>query len=248
MTSKFKFPGETKVKNTERVDDMVPCRLLTCHRHYSRSNPKPDCVTIHKDCFDLLRRACAVFEVEYSQVADLIWIVAAWRRPAATSAPTRLSAHPYPMFDMKFLRVLSRACGLPHLARMPFDILQHIQAYSADAPFWRPIQVMVFFETVRNLTLGPTLTVPVAQLEGWECDKPILPYSSPKLDPIIRVTIDAHGISKIERLPEMPVYTGEVSRDRLFIVEPAVMFAKDIATIKVRASLSCWLTTLIPCH
>lgn len=175
-----------------------------------------------------------------SDFNDLVWMVAAWRKPAATMAPTRLSARGMSMLDSRFLGPVAQAFGMPQLASMPFDILVYIQEYSADGPFWRAIRVMVFLDIVMNLKPGPPVDVALTKLETWARDQPIQPYmdGSSELGPVIRIHVDVHGIQKIERLPEMPMYSGECYHDRLFLVGEEYEFKSAMGTIKVCLALA----------
>lgn len=191
-------------------------------------------MTVHWDCCNALIKVAAKGGV-HDTFRDLVWMVAAWRKPGASMAPTRLSASNMSMFDTRFLARVAQGCGIPQLANMPVDVLLSIHEYSADSVFWRPIQAMVFFETVMKLQMGPSLLVPFTQLDTWARGQPIMPYRSSKLDPIIRITVDVHGIKKVERLPWIPTYTGECYHDRLFIIAEEKDFGATVGMIKVRA-------------
>lgn len=180
-----------------------------------------------------MEQACESDGIDIGGIKDLMWVAAAWRRPAWSLAFTRLSVPPLSMVATKQMGVIARSCGMPQLALLPNEILLTIQKFSIDSAFWQAVQSLVFLKTLMGMKAGPTLTVPFPQVESWERDQSMLPWSRSRLEPIVRITIDVQGIEKVERLPVMPRYSGECSHDRLYIVEEEGAFASTSANIKV---------------
>ncbi|MBE3048627.1 hypothetical protein IMZ48_40230 [Candidatus Bathyarchaeota archaeon] len=228
-TEAFNYPADTAPDSPIHLENEILCRTLTCRKP---GHLKMEHVTIHDDCQMVLWEAALEKGVGH-EFPDLVWMAAAWRKPAPMLAPTRLIDSSTSMLDSRFLGPAARDLGFPLLANMPLELLLHIRGYSADAPFWRRTRVMAFLENVRSIKLGPTLSMPFTQIETWIRDEPVLPYRSSKLDPVIRITVDVHGIKNVERLPEMPTYNGETFHDRMFIVAPKEVFNTTTATLKV---------------
>ena len=227
----FDFPRQT-VTGSSTFEANILCRQLDCRKHCTHRF-RIEYVTVHWDCLQTVKQACEHQGIDIEDLKDLVWVAAAWRRPASSLALTRLAVPPVSMLHTKHMEVIARSCGMPRLATLPPEILISIQRFSINATFWQAVQSLVFLHTVMALKPGPTLTVPFSQIEAWERDQPILPWSRLRLEPIVRITIDLHGIEKVERLPVMPRYTGECSNDRLYIVEEEGAFVSTTANIKV---------------
>ena len=230
----FNYVADTAPDSPIYVEKEILCRTLTCRE---LGHVPTEHVTIHEDCYMILSAAAKEKGVEI-ECSDEVWIVAVWRKPAPKLAPTRLIDSGLSMLDSRFLGPAARDVGLPPLANLPLELLLHIHGYSADAPFWRRTQVMAFLEMVMSLKLGYTLSIPFTQIETWVRDGPVLRRGSAKLDSIIRITVDVNGIRTVERLPEMPTYSGETIHNRMFIVDKEEVFSSTTATIKVCLSPS----------
>ena len=216
-------------------EENLLCRQLDCRKHCTHRF-RSEYVTVHWNCVQTVKQACESDGIDIGVIKDLMWVVAAWRRPASSLALTRLSVHPLSMVATKQMGMIARSCGMPQLAMLPNEILLTIQKFSINSGFWQAIQSLVFLETVTAMKAGPTLTVPFTQVESWERDQSMLPWSRSRLEPIVRITIDVHGIEKVERLPVMPRYSGECPPGRLYIIEEEGAFASTAANIKVSPS------------
>ena len=214
------------------MDESTLCRQLDCRKHCTHRF-RIEYVTVHWNCLQIVKHACESDGIDIGSIKDRIWVAAAWRRPAASLALTRLSVPPVSMIATKQLGLIARSSGMPQLATLPNEILWTIQKFSINSPFWQAVQSLVFLQTVMGMKPGPTLTVPFMQVESWERNQSILPWSRSWLEPIVRITIDLHGIEKVERLEVIPRYSGECSNDRLYIVEEEGAFASITASIRV---------------
>ncbi|KAI3326612.1 hypothetical protein HD806DRAFT_487712, partial [Xylariaceae sp. AK1471] len=105
------------------------------------------------------------------------------------------------------LKELFNVCKLPHLYKLPLEILQMIQSYSKHALIWRGILAFNLAAYISNKTAGSLSTIPLQDIIYWERGNQPQVMLSPSL-PLIRITVDLIGISKIERTSCQP-YEGE---------------------------------------
>ena len=233
ISDSFNFPGQTDPGGTPLLlEENILCRQLDCRKHCTH-RLRIEYVTVHWNCLQTVKQACKSDNIDIGSIKDRIWVAAAWRRPASSLALTRLSVPPTSMIATKQMGVIARSSGMPQLVTLPNEILLTIQKFSINSAFWQAVQCLAFLQTVMGMKPGPTLTVPFMQVESWERDQSISPWSRSRLEPIVRITIDLHGIEKVERLQVVPRYSSECSNDRLYIVEEEGAFASITASIRV---------------
>ncbi|KFA81328.1 hypothetical protein S40288_08298 [Stachybotrys chartarum IBT 40288] len=62
------------------------------------------------------------------------------------------------------------------------------------------------------------ISIPLSEILAWERGGlPVLAYATPP-KPIVRLTIDSHGVRKVERLPKKPLYRGQRSDSAVFVI------------------------------
>ncbi|KAB5540444.1 hypothetical protein GE09DRAFT_1225889 [Coniochaeta sp. 2T2.1] len=80
----------------------------------------------------------------------------------------------------------------------------------------------------------PLLTVPLRELVFWErggeFERLAEGVRSPL--PILRITMDCAGISKLERLPKLPTYTGEYTTRFAFVIQDEASIPHVAAQLK----------------
>lgn len=154
-------------------------------------------------------------------VNRLLWTVSgSWLRGAAPGTKRNLSVTP--MVDKNTLRRISRFCGFPRLYTLPLELLEMIRQQSRHSLVWKCIPALKLADCVSTLQPDPLLTVPLRDVLSWERGgklECVAESRSPPLPPILRLTVDSLGISKVERLPALPVYTGECASHLALIVE-----------------------------
>lgn len=96
-----------------------------------------------------------------------------------------------------------QALGIPRLGQLPTEIALIIQSYSFDSILWRLYTTLSVAKQASsgNGSFQDLKTFRIGEISAWERgEEPILANDSPQ-DPIIRLTLDAYGIRKVERLP-----------------------------------------------
>ncbi|KAL2675433.1 hypothetical protein Neosp_011618 [[Neocosmospora] mangrovei] len=175
-------------------------------------------VAIHADCYAVFMLNC-----ESERAMDRIWVASAWRDPWRRAPELYLD-------DGSFTAPrpsTAESIGIPELAKLPMEIIQHIRSYSLEAPYWRYCTV----QDLAQRSTAPTAfqSFPLHEVSAWERGgEPLLAADTSQL-PIVRVLVDSHGISKLERLPDWPEHVASLSDTRrvyVFIDERRV---KDIS-------------------
>lgn len=203
------------------------CRYPDC----KQCAASPEFAPIHFDCCEVFKQRCSVSP---SGALNRLWVLAAWRNPWRGAQPTHLSA---PMVDKDTLRTMSGFCGLPRLYTLPLELLEIIRQHSRHSLLWRCIPALQLADYVSATEPEPLLTVPLRELLFWERGRksePVIgsPESRTPL-PGLRLTVDSVGISKVERLPRPPVYTGEYSSRSAFIVQNEGTISQVVVQLKV---------------
>ena len=125
------------------------------------------------------------------------------------------------------------------MCRLPRELLDMIQLDSKRSLFWRHISVVQFASCVTGTTPEPVISFPLGQILSWKRNEYPKDITSEEELPIIRLTIDVEGISRVERLPCVPVYTGECNNSLGSIVH----LASDVSGIAVQVKVG-----MITCH
>lgn len=205
----------------------------------------PETVTVHNQCFCIYMHEAAPtrgsFVAEYR-----LYNIGLYRNPWPRALPLSL-ANSYYMSRTALSKTAS-ACGIPQLAEYPAELLEMIRQYSTHSLFWRAISAVALAERVCATGPEPLLIVPLYEIDRWERGgmlerwQPLedIPTTNAKLDglsldasppspssrrAVVRLTIDAEGIQKIELLPDRPPYVRERTESVAYMVE-------ELATLK----------------
>ncbi|KAH8786028.1 hypothetical protein F5883DRAFT_636918 [Diaporthe sp. PMI_573] len=172
---------------------------------------------------------CTYMKTSYGRiVGNIFYILAASRivwvqmkthfmGPAsATAGATRAR-----QTSKSWLARIPRDSDLAGLRSIPEELLDMIKQFSPHAYLWRVVSILAL--TPRPISAPLPQTLALDSIESWQRgDREVAGLGDER--PIIRITIDPHGIQAIERLPELPKVTSESFRHRLYIVE-------DLATL-----------------
>ncbi|KAK4102523.1 hypothetical protein N658DRAFT_566091 [Parathielavia hyrcaniae] len=200
----FAQPGHT----ITRVNGCLLCRYPDSRRCAA----SPEFAPIHFDCFEIFRQQCSV---SASVAMQRLWIVASWRNPWRGARPVHLTA---PMVDKDTLGTISGFCGLPRLCTLPLELLEMIRQYSEHSLLWRCIPALQLADNVSATEPEPLLTVPLQEVHFWERGGKLI--------------LDSDGISKVERLPGPPSYTGECTSRTAFIVQDEASVSQVVVRLK----------------
>ncbi|KAB5576478.1 hypothetical protein GE09DRAFT_623594 [Coniochaeta sp. 2T2.1] len=138
------------------------------------------------------------------------------------------------MVDKDTLRTISGFCGLPPLDTLPPELVEIIRQYSRHSLLWRCVPALQLAAHVSATKPGPLLTVPLRDLDSWERGGKFerLAEGTRSPLPILRITLDWAGISKLERLPKLPTYAGEYTNRFAFIVQDKASIPHVAAQLK----------------
>ena len=140
-TNPFPFPPAS-MRKLLLVDDQLVCRNLNC-RICARAKG-PEWIAIHTDCYHLYR-SCA--KRSESKAHDLLFMIASWRNPWTGAEPIYLD----PGINQAELIKVSEKFQLPHLQKLPMELLDMIRKEQPHVPFWR-------FQFV--ISLSPSIKLP----------------------------------------------------------------------------------------
>ncbi|KAI1206000.1 uncharacterized protein F4807DRAFT_242178 [Annulohypoxylon truncatum] len=187
QTRAFLFPDVEPTITT--VDGFQLCRRPKC----KICAASPHFIPVHYECFHIFQQCC----VENISVLDRLWTMAAWRSPWRRARPIYLFRN---QPDLNSLKAISHTCQLPQLCKLPIELLVIIHGYSEHALLWRAVSAHSLASHVSSTSPEPLFTMPLGNILSWKrggklekcCDN-----SSSRM-PIVRLTIDSDGISKIE--------------------------------------------------
>ncbi len=181
------------------VNGRILCRRNKCNQCVSA----PEFIPIHYDCYQIFR---GNMNLDESEALDLLWTIGSWRNPWSRAQPIYLGD----AIDQVGLERISKISGLSDLCRLPPELVGMIRDLSPHQLFWRSIFVIALSSKIPQLR--PLSRSPLNRVLSWERGaSPVLTSSVP-LPPLIRLTIDIHGINKIERLHERPVYNSRIMK------------------------------------
>lgn len=202
------------------------CRLRDC----KTCSLSPEFVLVHYDCYEIFRQKCAL---QGADALHRLWILAAWRDPWQGARPIFTSSGP--VVDIARLQTMGRVCGLPHLHSLPMELLLMIQGYSRHALLWRSVSVLRLADHVSDTEPEPLLVTSLCKVSSWERGGKLELLKLPSPPPVVRLTIDSEGISKIERLSHAPEYSRCCYDHSAFIVENGASVSGFGVQFKVRA-------------
>lgn len=174
---------------------MLLCRRPKCW-HCARS---VEAAVVHADCLELVLRECTA-----SEPLNQLWTVAAWR------VPWRWAPHLF-LDDADVLlpsSSVAEGIGMPGLGLLPSEIIQAIRNCSADSLYWRYITALDLGRYLSAFAPEGLISVPLNAILTWDRGAGMdLAVASPQR-PFMQLTIDSHGIKRIERLLIKPPYSG----------------------------------------
>lgn len=131
------------------------------------------------------------------------------------------------------LEALCDICEFSQLYKLPFELRRIIQSYSEHAWLWRSALVFDLAARISRETLNSLFTMPLKDIVSWERGKRPQDASSLPSLPLMRIVVDAVGISKVERISVQP-YKGECHNRCVYMVEHEEAISRYRAQFKVR--------------
>lgn len=197
------------------VNGRILCRRNKCNQCVSA----PEFIPIHHDCYQIFR---GNVNLDESEALNLLWAIGSWRNPWPRAQPIYLSDS----INQVGLERISEISGLSDLHRLPSELVDMIRDLSPHQLFWRSIFVISLSSKIPQLR--PLSRSPLKEILSWERGALPVLTSAPVL-PLIRLTIDVHGINKIERLHEWPLFNSYTTNQSAFILE----HIRDVSQIYV---------------
>ncbi|KAM4066686.1 hypothetical protein HRG_000747 [Hirsutella rhossiliensis] len=194
------------------------------HLHCRMCAAAPESATLHTDCLSVFRAKSRALDAK-SSLARL-WTAATWRSPWHR-APV---LHLLPAVDVSAgLAHAAAAWNLPQLPRLPPELVGMIHRQSHQSPLWRHSSASELACALSEAYDHEPLTVPFNRIEHWRRGELPKTAEAPRggtNEGLVRLTIDSHGLRRIERL-QAKALNSSVSRSHSFayIVEAAKMFS-----------------------
>ncbi|CAI4215870.1 unnamed protein product, partial [Parascedosporium putredinis] len=108
-----------------------------------------------------------------------------------------------------------------------------IRYHSRRSLLWRCVSAFQFADVLSATNPVTLLSIPLRDILFWEREGKLKRRTeSASLLPILKLTLDSDGISKVERLPGPPTFTGECRTSSAFIVQHEASMSKVMAHLK----------------
>ena len=244
-TRPFYYLGRDGASQRAPIDGYRLC--YTTESRCIECRDEPMAVTCHTFCIYLFRTGYERFQRDTDEKAmeakmfGRLWTIGAWQWRLRHDPPAVLADTSNPLTHSQTQRIVLRhfanGSGLPELSKLPAEMGLEIYQWSSRCRFWRYATVMRLGIQSALQREGPLITLPLAQIRSWKrhpflLDVVSLPFisadfpaedtflSSVAMPPFVRITIDCHGISQIERLKERPSACSSTASSKLaFILE-----------------------------
>ncbi|KAM7188070.1 hypothetical protein V8F33_010833 [Rhypophila sp. PSN 637] len=243
-TKPFPYPlvhyTEAKVEN-KQLCTRPGCELYRLPGFQRRI---PEAVTVHYACFSIYMHE-AVPTLGRDEAERRLFTTGLYRNPWPRAHPLSLTDTYY--MSRSALSKTASISGLPQLGAYPAELLEMIRQSSNHSIFWRTISVIALAERLCATSRNSLLVVPIYEIDSWERGGMLerwtppddLPTADSELDnlsleattslsprrAVVRLTIDAEGIQKIELLRDRPPYIRERTASTAYMVE-------ELATLK----------------
>ncbi|KAE8442169.1 hypothetical protein EG329_003757 [Mollisiaceae sp. DMI_Dod_QoI] len=197
--------------NIQRASGRILCRYPDC----KRCATSPEASSMHAECFEIFTRDWTL-----GKALNLLWIATAWRNPWRGAPDLRL--HSKINIALSNLPATEKHC-IPQLSLLPPELIRVIQKYSE-----RCILALDLVYRLSAVASNDLVSVPLRGLSTWQRgDWPIAAVAP--AGHIIRLTIDCHGIKKIERLSKYPPCTGSRFDNMAFVIQEESHFDDVVA-------------------
>lgn len=193
-----------------------------------RHGVSTETATVHRDCQVLFVRHCNI-KHKLRYLLELSTWQYPWRNATCIE---RLE-----IYHLERVRQSAeRICNLPILSAQPPEIREHIWNYAQGNCFERYGAVLNLVEDMSDASLAThSLAASLRDIYAWSRGGQPVVQQDIK-DPIIRMSIDARGIFRIERLSIMPPKTRFRSEGLVYIVERVDRLSETMARFLVRPS------------
>lgn len=215
------------------ASQVVVGRWLLCRRFFCpECNHSPEAVTFHPDCLQLFMRSCTCRDA-----LERLWVAVVWSKALAGAKTKPLRLRKGTSTLSSAFAFVARTCNLPQMKRLPPEIRDIIQELSEPCHLLRYVGVL---ESAWRLSACPSeelSSLPLSQVSSWARGSPpeLVGENTVPL-PVIRCTIDALGLKRIERLAARPDFEAKRYDSMVFIVEAEDLFYDAAVQFKVLVS------------
>ncbi|PTB70705.1 hypothetical protein BBK36DRAFT_1086258, partial [Trichoderma citrinoviride] len=184
-----------------------------CYPNCSRCLASPECSLIHSGCYAVFRAASGTKNTK--ALHRRLWLFTAWKRPWTVARPLCL---PIRSMHAAVLKQATESLGLPNLFKLPAELLDQIHDNSRGYFFWRCVSALRLALDESGDLDDALEVLRLNSIVSWERHGLLKLARYGTLPPIIRITMDEDGISKVKRLPAIPSYDGEHHKHYAYIV------------------------------
>ncbi|KAH7196596.1 uncharacterized protein B0J16DRAFT_312944 [Fusarium flagelliforme] len=184
------------------IRSQYPKRWLG-HRHRKEYTSMNETVAFHAECYHLFLRCHG-----QPNALESLWTSVAWRYPWRPRA-NAVHEIDFEDHDLPWIRPsVATALGMPKLALLPPTILREIRAESLRSKLWDYSDINNLAERMSmaaNQGDGTHCQVDkLDEIEAWERGQPPARMESASESKITKLTLDRHGVRKIESLSDWP--------------------------------------------
>jgi hypothetical protein len=184
------------------------CRQSDC----TRCPESRESATVHTSCFRVFRSHIDTS----SEALGRLWLRATWRSPwqafAPKSDPFLIRGDTCHLSSFALAQVAPNY-GFPELLRLPSELVEVIRNNSSTTPLWRlAAAVDLACDLKKQPEEKEVQELDMSNVIGWARGGKLLQTRRSEHSlkfPVIRLTIDTHGLKAIDRLPEHPLPSGE---------------------------------------
>ncbi|KAI1873757.1 uncharacterized protein JN550_003026 [Neoarthrinium moseri] len=191
-------------------------RLLCWDRNCWRCPLSSEVIAIHSDCFRIFSQ-----EVKADDALERLWVAAVSRSSWRMAPSLRLEQDTNVDVDLVYEKAAIQ--GVPRLRLLSPELVQMVRDHSKPATFWRYISVLSFSRELAAASSDRSLptSIPLQNFAAWARGREAVLLEPPGEPPVIRLTIDAHGIKEVERLPRRRSYHPWRSDKMVYMIEEA---------------------------
>ncbi|KAH6845604.1 hypothetical protein B0I37DRAFT_434852 [Chaetomium sp. MPI-CAGE-AT-0009] len=211
-TEQFSFP------NLHRDFCTVGHHHFCCE--FERCGWRGLAVPVHADCFDLLHHN---WPLEVNNALRRVWSMRAWSLPLFGAGPLDVE-HP-PVMSRHVLERVAIAMRFPQLLLLPGELLEMIRVNDPCSWLWRAVATLTLAHDLPNMPDATTQnTLLLGKIACWDREAGLTlvnPGGNLTYGNLMRITFDAHGIKKLERVHEFgPSPRGPARDDAAYILAP----------------------------
>ncbi|RFU25896.1 hypothetical protein B7463_g10443, partial [Scytalidium lignicola] len=234
FTKAFPFP-QLGVGPTS-LEEFMPCRYVGC----SRCAESPEGFCVHVECFKLFQRACTT-----PHWLRLLFTSAAWMNPWSRMAPiTWVPPSQRMTLDINVFIYGAIKCGIRNVGRLPTEIVEMIRLHSTAGLMWRYMSVLSLAKNLLVSQPQDLVQLPLIDMANWERGGELCTEIRFRSS-VMRISVDALGIKKIERFKEHPKKQIKSNGCFAFIIEKEENLCGFIVELKDNFLRLSSLTTMI---